>query len=233
MAETSHQNISATVRRLLQVAVRIGAIGVLVWGILAGLDLLLDALKMLDGDMAVITRAVLIFVILLIYAFVLAIPFAPGVEIGVAVLMIAGPSSAPFVYLATVTGLMFAFAIGQFANLRWLSATASDLRMTGLAAWFKRVEATPPQDRLNEMERRLPLWLGTIVCRWRYLSIALLINLPGNFALGGGGGIMVMAGLSRLFSLRVTFVTVALAVAPVPLAFWTLGRLPALPFWTE
>ena len=231
-----NENLSSPVsptRRLFQIGMRVGVIGVLVWGMLAGLDVLFEALEMLDDDMATFTRALLIFVILLVYAFVLAVPFAPGVEIGVAVLVISGPTAAPFVYLATVIGLLCAFVAGQFTSLRWLHETALDLRLRRLARWFRRIEETPPSERLDEMERKLPKWLAVIVCRWRYFGVAFLVNIPGNFALGGGGGILMMAGLSRLFELRWMFVTVAIAVMPVPLAFWSLGAFPALPFWQE
>jgi len=53
--------------------------------------------------------------------------------------------------------------------------------------------------------------------------LALLINLPGNSLIGGGGGILLVAGPSRLFSLPALVVTLILATAPVPLAVWLMG----------
>lgn len=49
-------------------------------------------------------------------------------------------------------------------------------------------------------------------------EIALLVNPPGNTLLGGGG-IARAAGLCRLFALPGPIATLAVAVAPVPLAF--------------
>jgi hypothetical protein len=52
----------------------------------------------------------------------------------------------------------------------------------------------------------------------RHVAVALALNTPGNIVLGDGGGIVMAAGFSRLFSLPGFAVTVMLAVAPVPLA---------------
>ncbi|MCP1168095.1 hypothetical protein NHG85_06065, partial [Limimaricola sp. ASW11-118] len=50
--------------------------------------------------------------LLLVYAVVLAIPFVPGAEIGLALLMAHGASAAPFVWGATALGLLIAYAAG-------------------------------------------------------------------------------------------------------------------------
>jgi hypothetical protein len=47
-----------------------------------------------------------------------------------------------------------------------------------------------------------------------------LINLPGNMLVGGGGGIALVAGMTRLFSWPAFLLTVAVAVAPVPLLIY-------------
>jgi hypothetical protein len=59
--------------------------------------------------------------------------------------------------------------------------------------------------------------------RHRYIALALVVNVPGNSVIGGGGGIMMMAGLSGIFTPAQTFLTVAIAVSPVPLAILFLG----------
>lgn len=59
--------------------------------------------------------------------------------------------------------------------------------------------------------------------RYRYLALAMAVNTPGNSVIGGGGGIMIMAGLSGFFSPLSTFTTVALAVSLVPFAVLFLG----------
>lgn len=52
---------------------------------------------------------------------------------------------------------------------------------------------------------------------YRYLSLAVSFNLPGNSALGGGGGIALLCGASRQFEWHWFVLTVVLATAPVPI----------------
>jgi uncharacterized membrane protein len=50
----------------------------------------------------------------LIYAVLMAIPFVPGVEIGLALIGMLGPPIVFLVYLSTVAGLLLSFAVGLF-----------------------------------------------------------------------------------------------------------------------
>ena len=68
-----------------------------------------------------------------------------------------------------------------------------------------------------------PNRFAAVLLRQRYLALALLLNMPGNFVLGGGGGIAMMAGLSRVFSPPLFLLMTMLAVAPVPLAVAWFG----------
>ena len=160
---------------------------------------------------------------LIVYAFLLAIPFVPGVEIGISLLVMQGPAIAPFVHAATVVGLLISFAVGRaFAT----SLPCQFLHTMGLAqacAFVDAMKKMTRKERLDYLEAAAPRWMGRWVLRHRYVLLALLINLPGNSLIGGGGGILLVAGLSRLFSLPALVVTVILATAPVPLAVWLIG----------
>ena len=58
------------------------------------------------------------------------------------------------------------------------------------------------------------------------LVLGILFNLPGNSVLGGGGGIALICGMSRLFKWQWFLLTVILVTAPVPLlAFFGLIQL--------
>lgn len=163
------------------------------------------------------------FAALAVYALLLAIPFVPGVEIGFSLLVMQGTAIAPYVYAATVAGLLISFAIG------WAFATnlpCHFLRTMGLpraSAFVDSMKEMTRQERLEYLEAAAPRWIGRWVLRHRYVLLALLINLPGNSVIGGGGGILLVAGLSRLFSLPAIVATLILAVAPFPLAFWLMG----------
>jgi hypothetical protein len=65
-------------------------------------------------------------------------------------------------------------------------------------------------------------WVGRLV-RHRYISLAVLINLPGNAILGGAGGIGLLAGMSGIIKLPRYMATMAIATTPVPLLLWFGG----------
>ena len=59
--------------------------------------------------------------------------------------------------------------------------------------------------------------------RHRYLAVAVALSIPGNSVIGGGGGISLVAGMSRLFGFSRFVLTLAVAVAPVPLLIVIFG----------
>ncbi len=161
--------------------------------------------------------------VLIGYAILLAVPFMPGVEIGAALLLMEGARIAPFVYLATVIGLVLAFVVGRNVSLKWLHHVFRDLHMLRACALIDRIRTQEPRDRLNGLSDALPKPLAQVLIGWRYLTIAALINLPGSVVIGGGGGILMLAGISRLFHPAWMLLTIVLAVAPVPLGVWIWG----------
>jgi hypothetical protein len=212
-----------TGQRLLWLGVRFALVLGGVAAVLYGIEWLKAQIMLLEN--AASTRAMtgLMIAMLILYALLLAIPFVPGVEIGVALLLIQGATAAPMVYGATVTGLALAFVVGQIVSLPWLIGLLHDLRLRRIAAWLERVDDVPRDQRLLAMQAKLPGWLVPLVVQYRYATIAIALNTPGNIAIGGGGGIMLVAGLSRVFTTPAMLLVIALATAPVPLAVWLWG----------
>lgn len=156
--------------------------------------------------------------VLLVYVALMALPYCPGIEIGLALIAVVGREIIPFVYAATVAALVLAFVFGRFVPPHRVIETLGSL---GLA---RARELLPRIERLDAGER-LHLWLNgrsapllRALLRHRYVVLAIALNTPGNWVIGDGGGIALAAGFSRLFSLPGFALTVALAVAPVPLA---------------
>ncbi|WP_146589190.1 hypothetical protein [Puniceibacterium confluentis] len=208
---------------LLRTLARIAVIGALVWVALQALDWL----RMETGAAGMAALALL----LLIYALVLAVPFMPGVEIGLAILMMRGADAAPFVWAATVSGLSLAFVLGQLLPSSWIISALRDLRLTRSADMLAQFSFAPPEQRLEYLCQRVPAWLATLLTRWRYLALAVLMNLPGTAFVGGGGGLAMAAGLSRLFGPATTLLTFVIGTAPVPLIVWVFG--PGILPWTR
>ncbi|KMK67136.1 hypothetical protein [Puniceibacterium sp. IMCC21224] len=210
---------------LLRMALRLGAVAVVVWVGLQGLDWLHETTDSPAFNMTALG------LILLVYALLLAVPFMPGIEIGFTLLMMRGAEAAPFVWAATVLGLMLAYLAGQWFSLRWITGLLRDLRMTGTADMIARLNDLPSDQRLRFLCQRAPGWLTPVIRDWRYLALALLVNLPGNVVIGGGGGLALLAGFSRIFAVAATLLTFVLCTAPLPVLVWFFG-VHVLP-WTN
>lgn len=165
----------------------------------------------------------LLALLLFSYALLMAVPFAPGIEIGISLLVLHGAEIAPFVYLATVSGLMLSFLVGRFMPHAWLHSFFRDLHLSAACSLLDRIAPLDSQARLDLLRERLPNWLGPTLGHARYVMLAALLNLPGNGLIGGGGGLAFVAGFSRLFRPTATLATVALAVLPMPLLVWLYG----------
>jgi hypothetical protein len=71
-----------------------------------------------------------------------------------------------------------------------------------------------------------PTRVVPFLLRHRYLALALAFNLPGNALIGGGGGIALLAGLSRQFRYPHYLLMLCLAIAPVPVLLLLTGWRP-------
>jgi len=157
------------------------------------------------------------------YVGLLALPFVPGAETGLAMLATFGPGIAPLIYVATVASMTLAYTVGRFLPIGAPERLLSLLRMRRAAGLVARAAPLSREERLAVLLDGQPKRALSLGLRYRYIALALALNTPGNSIIGGGGGIMMMAGLRRIFSPVPTFLTVAVAVSPVPLAVMFFG----------
>lgn len=162
-------------------------------------------------------------VALLIYAVLIAIPFVPGIEIGLMVLAAGGGDIAPFVWLATASGLTIAYMVGCKVPYRWLHRVLLDLHLTRACRMLEEFETLSPLERAGFIAAQLPGRYLDWIVNYRYLHLAVLINVPGNSIIGGGGGIAFVSGLSGVFRAPLVVLTLFVATAPVPLTIWLFG----------
>lgn len=160
---------------------------------------------------------------LAVYVVLLALPFVPGAEIGIALLTAFGAEIAPLIYGATVLAMVLAYGVGLFLPTTLLVRLLSLLHLTRAAALVERAAALPRADRTAVLLEGASPGMVALALRHRYLAIALALNIPGNVVIGGGGGIMMMAGISGIFAPLPTVLTVVIAVAPVPLVMVLAG----------
>ena len=160
---------------------------------------------------------------LVAYIGLLAIPFVPGAEIGIAMLTAFGAAIAPLVYVATVAAMMLSYTMGRILPPQTLARLMRLLRLRRAADLVARACELPPDERLNLLlESAPPRTVGRLL-RQRYVALAVIVNVPGNAVIGGGGGIMMMAGMSGIFAPVQTFIAIAVAVSPVPIVVMLLG----------
>ena len=159
------------------------------------------------------------------FAFVvlLAMPFVPGAEIGLAMLTAFGAAIAPLVYVATVLALCLSYTIGRILPKTVLVRLLEAIRTHRAADLVARAAPLSRDERLAMLLEGAPPRIVALALRHRYVALALALNLPGNALIGGGGGIALLAGFSGLFDPLPTVLAFAIAVAPVPLAILILS----------
>lgn len=161
--------------------------------------------------------------VLAVYALVLALPFVPGVELGLAVLAMYGAAGAPIVWGATVVGLCLAHAAGRLIPPRRAAGLLRRLGLRRACRLALRLAPLSREARLAHLVSAAPSRAVPWLLRHRHLALALALNLPGNAVLGGGGGLALAAGLSGLYGALPFALTVAVATAPLPLLALLIG----------
>ncbi len=159
-----------------------------------------------------------VFTILATYIILISIPFVPGIEIALSLMMLRGPEVVIWVYLATVIGLFLSFLAGQYLSYKYLHKLFHDLQMKRTCQLLEKLHPLSRKERLNIIKDKLPIILRPFIVEGRYVAVAAILNIPGNALIGGGGGILLIAGLSRIFSTLGMLLTLIIAVAPVPIA---------------
>ena len=146
-----------------------------------------------------------------------AIPFVPGLEIGLGLIVIFGASMAALVYGCLVVALVVSFLVGRFVAAARVAAAFDHFGLDKARDLVLQLSPLDAQQRLDFMTARLPnKWAAKFV-RYRYAALIVLFNLPGNSVIGGGGGIAFTAGLSGMFSFPAFLLSLAVAAVPVPL----------------
>ncbi len=208
--------------RLIPLAIMYGA--VLVLGFWGGEKLI--AWLGYEGDTTgLVINSKAVWIGLGLYTVLLAIPFVPGIEISMAMLAAFGASVALQIYVATIIAFMTAFAIGRLVPTGLLCRVLAKFGLVGTEKLVQRMNGLKQQERLELLVESAPAtWVPTLL-KYRYIAIALMLNLPGNALLGGGGGISLLAGISRLFSWSHFFIAVCVAALPVTILGITLSKV--------
>ena len=175
------------------------------------------------SHLELLDRTALIAIIL--YIGLMAIPFLPGIEIGLAFMMVLGTRGILVVYICTMVALCISFWLGRSIPGQVLVSILHWLRLTRAAVLLDEFTRLLAADRLAFMQSRVSRTPVSILVSHRYLLLALLLNLPGNIVLGGGGGLGMMAGASGLFPFPKFVLLVSVAILPGPILIVLSDRL--------
>ncbi len=183
------------------------------------------------ADVAAMHRMMALAVLL--YVLTAAIPFVPGAELGFALLLLFGKQAAIIVFGGMVGALMLSYCVARFVSPARFARLLDWLHLRRAAAFVATLASVPPRERADYVMAHFTedslLWgtrrarLGATFLRNRYVLLVLLLNLPGNSVLGGGGGLAFLAGISGLYGFWRYFVSVLIAVAPLPLIVYLWG----------
>ncbi len=160
---------------------------------------------------------------IVLYTALMAVPFVPGIEISLALLAAFGHKVAIYIYCATIVALVIAYLIGRLVPLRVIAALFRSLGQQRADALVRRLEVLSAPERLETLTALAPSRIVPMLLKYRYIAIAVALNLPGNAVIGGGGGIALLAGISGLFRFPFFLAVVCLAVLPIPLAVFLMG----------
>ncbi len=169
-------------------------------------------LEILRGSMGI--PALIVCAALL--ALMLGVPFVPSVEMGLLVMVVFGPMGAAAAWLATIAGLSMAYAAGRYMPTVWVRGWLERQGLFPKTAGGAE-EAVAAMLDGSRLSSRIGGRLAGFLLRRRYLLFAVLINMPVNSVLGGGGGIALICGFSRLYRWQWFLLTTALASLPIPL----------------
>lgn len=169
------------------------------------------------GGEAQLSRIIAMAVV--VYIALAALPFVPAAEIGLGLMLMFGPEIAVLVYLSTVFALVPGYLIGRTIPAGACAAAFGYFGLDKARNLVLEMAALDATARLELLLARAPARIAPGLIRRRYLALAIALNLPGNSLAGGGGGIALSAGMSGLYPMPAYLVTVAVAVAPVPLLF--------------
>ncbi|MCH8887835.1 MAG: hypothetical protein IIC13_14720 [SAR324 cluster bacterium] len=160
-----------------------------------------------------------------IYIVLLALPFVPGIEVGLAIMMIFDTEGIALVYLSTLAALTLGFLVGRLTPPSLIARLLGWLHLERGRALVQRMQPLSPEEKLALLVESAPARIIPFLLRHRYLAVAAAFNIPGNFLIGGGGGIALTAGLSGLFRFPAYLLMVCIAISPVPLALLAKGWL--------
>lgn len=103
------------------------------------------------------------------YTILLAFPFVPGVEIGLALIAMFGLRILLLVYLCTLTGLSLSFIVGASIPEKFLFRFVRSLHLKKTSDLLEQLENLDTEQRLQMLLARAPARFIPALIHYRYL----------------------------------------------------------------
>ena len=155
-----------------------------------------------------------------LYILLMTLPFMPGIEIGLTLMLFLGSKGVILVYCCTLIALSISFLIEQRIPLQKFAKFLGWLHLKKVRDLILEMEPLPPGERIAILHKKAPARIVPHLLNHRYLTIALLLNLPCNAVIGGGGGIGMIVGMSGLINYTRYLLTIAVSISPVPIVIF-------------
>jgi len=160
-----------------------------------------------------------------LYILLMTLPFMPGIEIGITLMLFLGSKGVILVYCCTLVALSISYLIGQRIPLQKFAKFLDWLHLKKARDLILEMESLSPGERVAILHKKAPARFIPHLLNHRYLTIALLLNLPGNAVIGGGGGIGLIVGMSGLITYSRYLLTIAVSISPVPIVIFLKGSI--------
>ena len=160
-----------------------------------------------------------------LYILLMTLPFMPGIEIGLTLMLFLGSKGVILVYCCTLIALSISFLIGQRIPLQKFAKFLGWLHLKKARDLILEMEPLTPSERVAILHKKAPARIVPHLLNHRYLAIALLLNLPCNAVIGGGGGIGLIVGMSGLITYTRYLLTIAVSISPVPIVIFLKGSI--------
>jgi hypothetical protein len=212
--------IAETLGRRAQIAAKIGLlVGILIL-FNCGVGWLADLFAFQMWPSRLDTAVFIVFAGAASYVILMVLPFMPGIEIGIMLMAMLGTGGIVLTYLCTVLALSLSFLLGRLLPPRYIASALGWFHLNRARDLVTNLAPLAPEERLRFLFERAPSKIVPRLLRHRYLVLGILFNLPGNAVIGDGGGIGLIAGMSRLFSFPKYLLLVSVAITPLPLLFF-------------
>ena len=160
-----------------------------------------------------------------LYILLMTLPFMPGIEIGLTLMLFLGSKGVILVYLCTLIALSISFLIGRKIPLQIFAKALDWLHLKKARDLILEMEPLSSGERVAILHKKAPARIVPHLLNHRYLAIALLLNLPCNAVIGGGGGIGLIVGMSGLTTYTRYLLTIAVSISPVPIVIFLKGSI--------